>query len=833
MPKLQRKVLSFQAGELSPRFFGRSDTETYSKGLAIAENVTIDKRGGAFKRGGLEHVARIDANDARIFTLQVSRIKYYTAVIYYDIVLDKGQLLLIAPGASLIGSNLLSNGNFAAAGDSWSDTVVPISSQVLFNVGEAILRPEQDNPDVVINGDFAQLGLGWIVREQPAASNVTFAVGSCTMIPRGQLGDLAGIAQELNGTAGALHSIAVTGSFGGETRIQVGTIIDDGTYLDTTVSNLSSGQEFQFTPAASPFWITIDCISTLGTFATLSSVVVLEQIQKTSQIAQQATVVAAETDSHVVVIGQAGVERLHVLIGTTEGASDILAIDSTDHEIVENFVPNNPTFWVSVLVDGDETVEAKINFVGTAAEAVSSPLGILMDAPWTEAQTSEIHAIEVPSGKTLYFTHPNVPVQKLIYDRATDIFTPLAAVAFLNPPPQWADTNWPATGAHFQGRLWLGGTPGEGQTIWGSKSASPEDFTVTPGEADSSLAFTLQEFGRIEWMLGTKNLLIGAENGEHIVTSESGVITPSDFKIEQQSSFGSNNMQALQVGEKVFYFTPDGRKLRAMAYEWQENNWLSQDLTFASEHITAAIANHGTWAQNPESIFIVVLLDGTLASLTYDRTAETVAWSRLIAPGMNIKDIGTGRINGINEIVAVGQRVVNTIDIETNSASKQKLDSFVAVFDAGGTNIIDGLEHLEGQSVRPIVDGAVNPMEVVVGGQIITQQTGFQLYAGIPYTAKIKTLPPDVPQDQIRSWKKRWNKVWALMYVSKQPIINGVRPPDRTPSTLMDTVEPDTSTHYKTVNLGWDDFGQVTIEEDLPVNMNILAIYGEMAAEEI
>ena len=47
----------------------------------------------------------------------------------------------------------------------------------------------------------------------------------------------------------------------------------------------------------------------------------------------------------------------------------------------------------------------------------------------------------------------------------------------------------------------------------------------------------------------------------------------------------------------------------------------------------------------------------------------------------------------------------------------------------------------------------------------------------------------------------------------------------------MNTVEPNTSTHYKTINLGWDDFGQITIEEDLPVNMNVLAIYGEMGTE--
>ncbi len=834
MSKLQRRNLSFQAGELSPRFFGRSDTEIYQKGLAIAENVFIDKRGGAFKRGGLEHIGQIDANSARMFTLQVSRTRYYTGVIFFDLILNKGQMLIIAPGAGVIGSNLLLNGNFASGGLNWNSAVEPVSSQVLFNSGFVELRPEQNNIELVVNGSFQQQGLNWIVREVPAASSVTFTVGECTLIPRGTAGDIAGIAQQLTtNSAGGVHTITIVGNFGSnDVRVQVGVAEDDGTYLDTVVNDLSSGQSISFTPAASPFFITIDCISP-EVFAALDSISVQEIVTKTSEVSQEATVIAAITDTHAVFVGQAGVERLHVLIGTTDGASDIAEFDSAAHEIVGTFVPNNATYWVTVLADGNQIESATVTFIGTAAEEEVGELGFLMDAPWTETQVDEIHVAEVPSGKTLYFTHPNVPVQKLLYDPLLDVFVPLEEVSFVNPPAQWDGTNHPATGTHFQGRLWLAGTPGEQQTIWGSVSGSAEDFTVTADSDSSSIEFTLQEFGRIEWMLGTKNLLIGAENGEHIIDSEAGVITPTDFKIQQQSSFGSNNMQGIQVGEKVFYLTPDGRKLRAMSYEWQEDNWLSQDLTFASEHIMQGIGKHSAWVQNPDALFALVLESGILAVLTYDRTAQTVAWTRLITPGMNIKDIATGRSNGINELALVGQRQAGKIDIETNSGSRQKLDSYASVFDAGGTNIITGLDHLEGKTVRPIVDGAVNPLEVVAGGQITTQQTGIQLFAGIPYTAKIVTLPPDIPDGQIRSWKKRWNKVWALMFESKAPIINGVRPPDRTPSTPMNTVEPDTSRHYKTVNLGWDDFGQVTIEEDLPVNMNVLAIYGEMGAESV
>ena len=832
MAKEYRKQLSFNAGELSPRFFGRSDTDIYANGLAIAENVLIDTRGGAFKRGGLEHFARIPGNNARLFTLQVSRVRFYTIIIYYDTDLAKGQLLIIAPGARLLGDNLLSNGNFANAATDWNETVTPASSRVVFSIGEAKLLPEQNDTELVDNYQFQQQGVSWTVRQDNPSSLINFSVGSVELLPRQQLGGFAGVAQQVTtATVGEIHSVTLIGDFGsGSVSLKIGTTNGGNEYLDVPVENLSSGKPIAFTPGQASFWVTVDS-EFPNVIAVVNSISVLEPIAKTAAISQQATVVAAITDLHLVSVGQSTAERIDILIGTTEGAADIAQFETTSASTQVTFVPNNATYWVTILADGKETVEANINFVGTAAEAAVDPLGVRMDAPWTEDQVDEIHATQVPSGNTLYFTHPNVPVQKLVYDFLLDAFTTLVPVAFLNPPAEWTGTNYPGTGTHFQGRLWLAGSPGQGQTIWGSASGSPEDFTVTADSDASSLEFTLQEFGRIEWMLGTKNLLIGAENGEHIITSTGGIITPQDFQIEQQSAYGSNNMQGIQVGERVFYLTPDGRKLRSIAYEWQENNWVSKDLTFASEHITAGIGRHSCWAQNPSSLFLLELEDGTIAALTYDRTAEANAWTRIVNPGMANKDLTTGRRNGNNEIVTIGQRVAGFLDIDSYSPDQIKLDSYVAVFDPDGTNIITGLDHLEGETVRPIVDGAINPLEVVVGGQITTQQTGQQLYAGMPYTATIKTLPPDIPQNQIRSWKKRWNKVWALMYDSKAPIINGVRPPDRTPSTPMDTVEPDTSGHYKTVNLGWDDFGQITIEEDLPVNMNVLAIYGEMGTE--
>jgi len=839
MAKLLRKELNFQAGEITPRFTGRSDDPIYDKGLEEAFNVLIDKHGGAFKRAGLFHVGRIVGDTARVFTIQVSRLKYYTLVLHKNPDNVPGfptELLIISPGAQLVGGNLMLNSNFADGNDNWGAVLTPSTSNVIFTAGSATLLPEQNDAQLVNNPTFNAGLTGWIVRETGSSTVTSPQPGQVSLVPQKVNGRIAGVAQSIvTGSPGDVHTLKIDGQFFNEVRVQAGTAEDDGTYLDI---NISAAGEFVFTPTATPFFITVDCIYPESS-ALLTQISVIEQIEKTAGIEQPLTGVNMGVN-HVLVLGQSTSKQIRITVGSIGNPTDILDIVTTDTQSVIEFVPTNSVIVLNVSANGDTTDSATITFFGAAEATSAVDIGIRMPAPWVESQLKEVHFIETPEGQSFYFTHPNIQTQKLVYDFATDTFVALAFVAFLNKPVVWQAENWPATGAYFQGRLWLGGTPEQRQTLWASVISSPEDFnqfddTVDPPIRTDATGFDLimQEYGRIEWVLGTKNLLVGTEQGEFILTSDNGVLTVSDTQVEKQSAFGSNNMQSLQVGEKVFYLTPDGRKLRGMSYQWEEDNWLSQDLTFISEHITQGIGVHRCWAQHPNNLFILTMEDGHVAVMTYDRTANTVAWSQISLPGMDVFDTNTARNNGVNEIVLVGQRVPGFVDIETNSGRNEFLDSYVTADSLTPINVVTGLDHLEGQTVLSLVDGAVDVPRIVVGGQITTQNSGLHLVAGIPYTARIVTLPADESNrgGQIRSYKKRWNKVWALMLDSNAPIINGVRPPDRTPATPMDTPEPRSSGHFKTVNLGWDDFGRITIEQDLPVAMHILAIYGEMNAE--
>ncbi len=523
--------------------------------------------------------------------------------------------------------------------------------------------------------------------------------------------------------------------------------------------------------------------------------------------------------------------ELLITVGTTQGASDIYSGATSQQVFNVPVTPGsgNTDLWIRIEnTESDTDVSLhKIMFYSP----VDGPIEFV--TPWPENEVEALHLVAAPGGKSLYFFHPSYATQKLVYDPDTASFS-FAAVTFLNASSTWTGSNWPGTGTFFEGRLWAGGTPDDPETFWGSKSGIPEDFDVGDSSAaDDALEFTLAQYGRIEWMNGFKNLVIGTENGEHIVTSDAGVITPSDVQVTQQSSYGSNSVQPTQVGDQIFYISSDSRKIRAMNYEWQADNWLSKDLTFTSDHITLSGIRDIAWAQNPDNLFWCVLNDGTLACLTYERGNNIFGWHRHDTQG-EIVSMSVGSFQGTSLVSLLVRRADNTLYHESFFPPVE-LDSAITVTLAPATTTVTGLDHLDGYTCQVIADGAVHPDAVVASGTIELQTEASQVTVGLKYEPTVVTLPFD-KGDRAGSGmgrQKHWNKIFVRTLDSAKPKINGTRPPSRSPSTPMGTMEPLSSEDIIVHALGRDRYAQVTIVQDLPLPLTVLAIFGEIAQEKL
>jgi hypothetical protein len=149
--------------------------------------------------------------------------------------------------------------------------------------------------------------------------------------------------------------------------------------------------------------------------------------------------------------------------------------------------------------------------------------------------------------------------------------------------------------------------------------------------------------------------------------------------------------------------------------------------------------------------------------------------------------------------------------------------------------VVGGLDHLEGRTVQVIVDGAIEPDKVVVAGFItIDNIEGVRAIVGLQYNSSMRTLQlaGGNPGGTAMGSKRRFSRVFVQLYDSALPKINGIRPPDRSPSTPFGEVEPNLTGEVDVRTLGREDGGRVTIEQDLPKKCMVTGIYGKASEEQ-
>ena len=92
------------------------------------------------------------------------------------------------------------------------------------------------------------------------------------------------------------------------------------------------------------------------------------------------------------------------------------------------------------------------------------------------------------------------------------------------------------------------------------------------------------------------------------------------------------------------------------------------------------------------------------------------------------------------------------------------VDSGVA-YSVGATADFTGLDHLEGETVKVWADGIVLSDEIVVGGAITIDVASSTVAVGLPYTAKIETLPIRIDPQDI-ALNKKIKRLWLDLYKS-------------------------------------------------------------------
>jgi hypothetical protein len=132
--------------------------------------------------------------------------------------------------------------------------------------------------------------------------------------------------------------------------------------------------------------------------------------------------------------------------------------------------------------------------------------------------------------------------------------------------------------------------------------------------------------------------------------------------------------------------------------------------------------------------------------------------------------------------------------------------------------------------VAIVGDGSVYPNEVVSGGSVtFSGPAATKIEVGLPFTCTLVPNRPEVPQNGTsQALTKSWGKVVARLKDTQGVVINGERVPWRASSDPLGVAPPSFTGDKQVTNLGWDTDAYITIVQDKPCHIEVLAITGTL-----
>jgi hypothetical protein len=305
--------------------------------------------------------------------------------------------------------------------------------------------------------------------------------------------------------------------------------------------------------------------------------------------------------------------------------------------------------------------------------------------PYTAGELSEIQFTQ--DYETLYLAHRNHAPRQLRYIGGSFTWSTLVPTTDnIYDGLFQGDGNYPGCVAYCSNRLWFASSINHPYRLWASRPFVTNDFRTYDvvvsvdkvikdppwpegWEEDQSLIYEekttsrevtsadnamILEVGsnrndRIEWLTVGKNLVVGTSSGEWIMPGNINALEPS---IVQTSAYGSAPLQALNVNEDIL-FIQSGRK-RCRGYVMADSGYSSPDLTFTADHILASGVREWVFQRIPEPRVYMVLDNGDLAVLSYNKLYQIQGWARWTF---------NGRVKSISVVdTPMGQDVVAVIE---------------------------------------------------------------------------------------------------------------------------------------------------------------------------
>lgn len=399
-------------------------------------------------------------------------------------------------------------------------------------------------------------------------------------------------------------------------------------------------------------------------------------------------------------------------------------------------------------------------------------------------------------------------------------------------------TDYPGCVGHFQQRRVMAGTPLAPQDCWMTASGTESDMSFSLPTVDSDrIQFRISslELSEIRHIIPLSHLVLMTNSCEYRVTPlNTDAVTPSSIAVRPQSYVGASRVKPLVCNGTVVFCAARGGHVRELGANQNNDNFATGDLSLRAAHLfDGKTIVDAAYAKAPVPIAWHVSSDGLLLGFTYVPEEGIGGWHWHDTDGLfeSVVALTEGDEDRLYAVVKRGstryiQRMAPIL-FGSNLADGCFVDSSVT-YDGVATTTITGLDHLDGEDVSILADGAVLT-GTVASGSVTLATAASTVHVGLPYTSELHTMPLVMQVDGFGQGRtKNINKAWVRVSSSSTFQLG---PAD---DDLVDAFTADTDLHDEevqvTVNPSWGQDTMLRIVQSDPTPLTVVGLTLEVAA---
>ena len=700
MARVSTIVTNFQSGELSPRLEGRIDLQKYQGGAQTLENMLAFPQGGVTRRPGTYYAGTSkDGGKVRLINFEYSDEQAYVmefGVNYIRFFKDGGILTEATTNITAITKA--------------NPAVVTASAHGLSNGDRVFIS-----------------GVGGMVE----LNNKEFTVANKTTNTF-----------ELSGEDSSSHTTYTSGG-------TVGKIVEvTTTYSATDIFELNHVQSADTVYLAHKDHEPAKLTRTTATSFTLTDIDFIDGPWLDENTTDTTMYASAATGSVTITASSSIFKSSDV--GRMIRFREILEINH-DEWAASTSYQNNAT----VRYDGHvyKNVTGSTETSGNTPPVHLTGTETYGDIDWEYVHDTHGHV------KITAYTSGTVVTADVHEDQYGNSTLPDSSVGSANANTRWSlgafngDQGFPRAVAFYEERLYFAGTEGRPQTIFGSKTADFENMTPGTNDDDAiNVTIASDQVNVIKHMIQGRFLQLLTTSAEFTLSGGTGTqpVTPTNINVLRETTFGSSDVRPIRAGSSTILIQKGQEKVKEITFNLDVDGLTGRDLTVLAEHLGRGGLTDMIWQQEPELILWFVHSDGRLIGLSYDPANQTVAWHKHSLGDSGVVESITAIPSGAEDQVYVS--VKRTIDGSTirhicymkpiyfgDGEDAFYLDSGLT-YDGSSTSTITGLNHLEGETVQILADGAAHADKTVSGGAVTLDRAAEKVHVGYHYDSTVETL---------------------------------------------------------------------------------------------